>query len=434
MKQTALMLVLLLAGTGGAIVYGPFIGVAIYYLFAVLRPQYLWEWALVIDLRWSFYVAAATIMSVFIYPSAGLRGKAFTSMHGLMLAFAVWVTLSHLFALNSEISSQWYGEYFKIFVMFFCSSFVVRELIQVRILYLITVWALGYIAYEMNFLYLVAGRLDIYHMGYGGLDNNGAGLMIAMGVPMAYFLWQGYRSWWRWIFLAMVPVMIHAVLMSYSRGAMLSLLLASPLLVLRCTRKAQLVFSILCFLILVPILAGQEIRGRFFSIEEYEQDSSSQSRLDAWNAAWQIMKDYPLLGTGLRNADLLAFQYGADKVGRTIHSQYLQIGADSGFPALTLYLLLFLGTWRRLRRAQKHFRRSTSDSHQLAYNLASGTEGALAVFCIGSVFLSLEVFELPYLMILLALKLYATIQQEETLTAPDAMLEPVHQRRLYVGV
>ena len=25
----------------------------------------------------------------------------------------------------------------------------------------------------MNFLYFMEGRLDIYHNGYGGLDNNG---------------------------------------------------------------------------------------------------------------------------------------------------------------------------------------------------------------------------------------------------------------------
>src|SRR5207344_3136757 len=115
-----------------------------------------------------------------------------------------------------------------------------RELRQVRVLYLIALGALGYIAYEINFLYLVSGGLDVYQSGYGGLDNNGAGLMIAMAVPLAYFLWLHYRSWWRWIFAAFIPVMLHAVLMSYSRGAMVSLLLASPLLIVRSQRKAQM--------------------------------------------------------------------------------------------------------------------------------------------------------------------------------------------------
>jgi probable O-glycosylation ligase (exosortase A-associated) len=411
MKQTVLVLALFLVGTGGAILYGPFLGVAVYYLFAVLRPQYLWEWALVINLGWSFYVALATFVAILLHSSGGFCGKIFSTTHATLLGFAAWVSLSHLFALNIDVSSRWYWEYMKIFVMFFCSSLVVRDLIQVRVLYLIAVWSLGYIAYEMNALYVFSGRLDIYHEGYGGLDNNGAGLMIAMGVPLAYFLWQGSRQWSRWIYLAMIPVMVHAVLMSYSRGAMVSLLLTSPLLILRSRRKTQLIFAILLFSWVVPILAGQEIRARFFSVETYETDSSSQSRLDSWNAAWQIAKDHPLTGVGLRNADLLSFQYGADLAGRTIHSQYLQILADSGFPALGLYLLLYWGAWKTLRRSQKHFRQSASQDDQVAYNLAAGVEGAIVVFAIGSIFLSLEVFELPYLLLLLAARLGLAINE-----------------------
>jgi probable O-glycosylation ligase (exosortase A-associated) len=418
MKQTALMFMLLIVGTGGPILYGPFIGVAVYYLFAVLRPHYLWDWALAVDLRWSLYVAIATLMSVFIYRSTGaLRGARFTLIDGFMVAFAFCITLSHLFALNTEVSWTWYWDYLKIFIMFFCSSFAVRELAHVRILYLIAVVAIGYIAYEVNFLYVFSHRLDIYHMGYGGLDNNGAALQIAMAIPMAYFLWQGGRRWWRWIFFLMLPIMLHAVLMSYSRGAMLSLLLAAPVIVLRSRNKKQLVLFLACFLTLVPILAGEEIRARFFSIETYEQDSGAQSRFGSWRAAWNIAKDHPLLGVGIRNADLLSYQYGADMEGRAIHSQYLQILADSGFPALAFYVLLLCSAWKGLRRVQKYFRQSQSDEDRLAYNLAAGLEAAIVVFMIGSLFLSLELFEFSYLLILLAMKLRMTVPQEETARA-----------------
>lgn len=411
------MLLLLLVGTGGAMVYGPFVGISVYYLFAVLRPQYLWAWALTIDVRWSFYVAAATIISTFIYHSVPRRGKTFAWTHGLVLLFAVWLTLSDLFALNPEVSSRWYGEYLKIFLMFGIGSYVVRELYEVKILYLVAVWSLGYIAYEINILYLLSGRLDIYHLGYGGLDNNGAGLMIAIGVPMAYFLWQGYHNWWRWMFFVMIPVMIHAVMITYSRGAMLSLLVTSSLMVIRSKRKGGLVLAIVCFSLLIPVLAGQEIRSRFFSLETYDVDESAQSRFGSWQAGWSIAKDHPLFGVGIRNADLESYKYGADLVGRAIHSQYLQILADSGFPALLCYILLLLGSWRSLRRVQKRLCYSPAEDNQLAYNLACGMEAALTVFAVGALFLSLEVFELPYLLILLALKLPLVLLQEASNTS-----------------
>ena len=414
MKQTILMSVLLLFGTAGSFVKGPFNGIAVYYLFAVLRPQYLWKWTLPPDIQWSFFVAVAAIAASFLLPRKDSQTGMLKPGSAAMLLFAVWITLSFIFANDSDVAFQPWIEYLKIFVMFFCSLLVIKEFYQVRVLYLLAVISLGYIAYEMNFLYFVNGRLDIYHVGYAGLDNNGAGLMIAMGMPMAYFLWQGYTQWFRWLFLAMIPLMLHAVLMSYSRGAMISLLIAAPLLLTRPVNRKSTVAVMLCLLMLVPFLAGKEIRERFFTVEHYEQDDSAQSRFDSWKAAVKIAMDYPVFGAGVRNANLLTYQYGADMEGRTIHSVYLQIAADSGIPAMGFYMAAFFLTWRALRHCQLQYRGSTSGDGLLAYNLACGIESALAVFCFGAAFLSLETFELPYLLILIGLLLPSSVLSKET--------------------
>ena len=63
MKQVIFMVLLTLTGTAGVVVVRPFLGVAVYYLFAVLRPQYLWQWSLPADVTWSFYVALATLLA-----------------------------------------------------------------------------------------------------------------------------------------------------------------------------------------------------------------------------------------------------------------------------------------------------------------------------------------------------------------------------------
>jgi probable O-glycosylation ligase (exosortase A-associated) len=320
-----------------------------------------------------------------------------------------------MFAFNRDLSSFIYSDYLKIFIMFFCASVAIQDLKQIRLLYLVAVGAVGYIAYEMNAYYVFDRRLDIYFEGFGGLDNNGAGLMLAMAVPMAYFLWQGYHRWWRWCFLALIPVILHAVFLSYSRGAMCSLLATAPLLLLRSRRKGQLALFLGCLVVVVPILAGQEIRARFFSAEQYEEDRSAQSRLESWSAAWNVAKDYPVFGVGLRNAGFVSLDYGA-RVSRAIHSQYLQIAADSGIPAMILYILLFYNSWKSLRRVRNHLKEAESEESQLAYNLASGIEGGLAVFLVGATFLSLEALELPYLLILLAIKLpLVTFPQEKTM-------------------
>ena len=262
--------------------------------------------------------------------------------------------------------------------------------------------ALIYIAYEMNFLYLVEGRLDIYHNGYGGLDNNGAALMLAMGVPLAMSAWEATTKIWRWGFVAAIPILLHAVLMSYSRGAMLSLIVVTPFLILRSQRKLRFGLVLIAQIATVPYLAGPEIRDEFFSVQEYTADDTAQARFDSWDAAIRIANDYPIFGVGIRNSTLLSERYGADMEGRAIHSQYLQTLADSGYVGLALYLLALASVWIALTRTRSFLKHSAAADAPLARSMLSGIEGALVVFCFGASFLSLEVFELPYLMGLLA--------------------------------
>src|SRR5262249_25590829 len=141
-------------------------------------------------------------------------------------------------------------------------ALLIRTVRQVWILMLLAAAALGYIAYEVNYQYFVNHYLGIYRNGYGGLDNNGAGLMLAMGVPLCYFTWEGMHSRWRWLFLALIPVLLHAVLMTYSRGAMVSLIALVPLFFLRGKRRTWLMAFAVGMAFLVPMLAGKEIRER----------------------------------------------------------------------------------------------------------------------------------------------------------------------------
>src|SRR5713226_1716889 len=71
MKQLLFLILLTLIGTIGAFSISPFWGVAVYYFLAVLRPQFIWDWALIPydadKVRWSFYVAIATILAAFAH-------------------------------------------------------------------------------------------------------------------------------------------------------------------------------------------------------------------------------------------------------------------------------------------------------------------------------------------------------------------------------
>lgn len=420
MKQLLFMIALTTVGTMGPFVMGPFVGVAVYYLFAVLRPNYMWFWALPPLFPWSQYVAVGTIAAtaaaaIGLAPLVGppmARHPGAGKVLPLFLLFGVWVTGSYFTAIDREIAGRWLPEYLKIFLMLAVASFVVRQVRQVWRLYTIAAGVLIYIAYEINYLYVETGRITVYQNGYGGLDNNGAGLMLAMGVPLAVYAWEGTRPWWRWGFLAAVPVLLHAVLMTYSRGAMVSLLAVAPVLAMRSKRRWQFAALGVALLFVVPSLAGQEIRERFFSVKQFEQDESANSRFDSWRAAFLIANDHPVFGVGIRNSALVVYDYGADMIGRTIHSQYLQIAADSGYPALALYLGALAAVWVSMAQTRRLLAGREDDEARLCRAMLSGLEGSLGVFCVGAVFLSLEVFELPYLIALMGGQLHVIVRAQ----------------------
>jgi probable O-glycosylation ligase (exosortase A-associated) len=210
----------------------------------------------------------------------------------------------------------------------------------------------------------------------------------------------------RWAFVALIPVLVHAVLMTYSRGAMVSLLAACPLLLMRSRHRVVLgLFGALFLAVVLPAMAGPQIRARFMTLERHESDETANSRRATWAAGWKMARDNPIFGVGVRNANLFSYEYGADVRGQTIHSQYFQVAADNGFVGLALYLAVLITAWTSLRRCRRAGAGRTDADARRLRALASGIECSMLVYAVGAVFLSLEVFELPYLLLLLAAQL-----------------------------
>ena len=156
MKQLIFMIAVTLIGVVGSLNVDPFYGVAVYYLFAVLRPQFIWTWSLPAGVAWSFYVAVAVMIGI----AFNLRPKAappdteggwrLAAAHWAVLAFGAWISLTYFTARNRDVSYPYFVEYLKLFIMFWLAARVIQSVRQVWILFLVTAGTLGYIAYEVN--------------------------------------------------------------------------------------------------------------------------------------------------------------------------------------------------------------------------------------------------------------------------------------------
>jgi probable O-glycosylation ligase (exosortase A-associated) len=419
MKQLAFMALTTLLGTAGSFALSPVYGVAVYYLYAVLRPQFMWEWSEALGVRigevnWSFPVALAALFSTLVWrlglwaPLAAARrpwygNPRLSRSHVLFLLFTAWISLTYVTALNQARAWPYFVEYVKIFVMFACAALVLREVRDLWVIYFVVLGSAAYIGYEINFFYLVYHWMLLQQRGYGGLDNNGAALILGMAVPMAFFAWEATGRWWRWAYLAAIPVLLHAILLSYSRGTMLSLIPTALLMLLRARNKARLLLFYAAAAAAIVLTTGKEIEERFLSIGS----DSQNPRLLSWKIAVRMASDRPVFGFGIRNSNLYIFDYGADEQGRTIHSQYLQIAADSGWVALGIYAALLLSVFVGLWQVRWWLRKFKDPDTADVRSLAAGVECALFLFCFGAIFLSLEHVEMPYIVMLLGVQLHA---------------------------
>lgn len=176
----------------------------------------------------------------------------------------------------------------------------------------------------------------------------------------------------------------------------------------------------------IPFLAGKEIQERFFTLQQNDIDESANSRRNSWAIGWRMAMENPIFGMGIRNSNLYTFAYGADMEGRTIHSQWIQTAADSGISALILYISMFIAMLYCASKVRGLYRRIDSDEARKMLMIVNGCEGALLLFCVGATFLSLENFELPYILLLIVAQAWtlASANQQERLDAQPDQVEP----------
>jgi O-antigen ligase len=250
--------------------------------------------------------------------------------------------------------------------------------------------------------------MDLQRDGFGGLDNNGAGLMIAMGVPICYILWEACKGWFRWVFLMGAPILAYAVTLTYSRGAMVSILACLPMMLMLSQRKKYVIGAYILGAAFILGTSGPQLRDRFFSVSKHDADESANARKTAWKIAIKMASEKPFFGMGIRCSQLKTFDYGADFENMAIHNTYLQFAADSGWLAMVWYIgllgsaiILSVIFWYRTRRWPQVV------SVIQARAVAAAVACSLTVFMVGSFFLSLETFEMPYILALIGGQLWA---------------------------
>ena len=416
---------------GGAFisVFYPFIGLLIYVSFAIMAPESLWFWEFPgAGGGFSFVVAIALLVG-WAFQSFGSWqfGKAAPTVLCIIF-FMVWTTASWPLASNEDVARKFVIALFKIVLPFLVGITLIKEVNQLKQLAWVMVCSQGYVAFEFNLTYVRTGINRVWLDGFNGGDNNTVAIGMVTGVGLAFFLGLGAKNLFaKAIAFGSALMMAHIVLLSFSRGGMVALILTGAVGFLITPRRPIHYAFLAASVLVILALSGQEVRQRFISVfnDKEERDKSAESRLDLWRANFDVMMQHPLFGIGPHHWPELAEDYGFTK-GKEGHSLWFQTGAELGIPGLAALLAFYVIVIIRLWPYHSDHSPVPDPFYR---DIARMVISALVGFIVASQFVSITFLEIPYYVVLLgagALKLLTVPQSSQALS--DAALERELQR------
>jgi probable O-glycosylation ligase (exosortase A-associated) len=382
----------------------PFIGLLMFTLLAYMRLQDL-TWGFARFQRWSFYVAIVTLVGFLM--STEKKQFMVNDLRCwimVMLALLVGASLLASTSLNPRDFNN-YTEYCKIIGVALFTTGVVKNREYFRILVWIIALSFGFFGVKSGLQMLLSGGSLVIIQGPGGMlsDNNDFALALCMSIPWLLHLGMSEkRDILRRTMIAIVPLTVMTIAATHSRGAFVSLVMTSFVLVWRSQNRVAGFATLFLVGVAAAIAAPKSYVERISTISQYETEGSAKGRLDAWKVAFNMIRSRPVLGVGFekfqanyRRYDPNASQEIEGGPGtRVTHNSYLEIWAECGTPALVLYLLLIALTYLDLWRVRAQARLRYHSSWILSY--ATMFEASMTAFVVGSMFLNRAHFDLFY--------------------------------------
>jgi len=283
-----------------------------------------------------------------------------------LILFFLLISIGIPFSTNVGVAmTAWSGTYSKIILMTFVIAWMMREenhfIISCRI-FLIAGACVGIVALlnKANGIGLVEGTRVTIGRDIGSLLGDPNDLALVLLYPMAYaivsFLEKQLSSFERFFSFSVFIILFFALLATQSRGGLLGFMAIIGLIAYNRVRSKVLLLSGGAVVMLILfVFAGISERASGGAAEE-GIDESAMGRIYAWEAAWNMALDNPILGVGIKNFIHNYFFYSThwDGLNHAVHSTWFGVLAESGFLGLILFICLIVTTfsaaWKMLTK------------------------------------------------------------------------------------
>jgi O-antigen ligase len=310
----------------------------------------------------------------------------------LVLLLCLTALLSVPLAINRFTAWQEFsGTFIRCVVMFIVIINAVRTKARLKGLLFIAlasgVWLSGE---AINDFRLGLATVDGYRAGGRGNgifgNTNDMALHVVTLFPIAIALLFAARSLIRkLLFGACAAVMLAAIILSYSRGAFLGLIVVLIFMAMKFGRRHRvgIVSAVLVIAGAVLVFAPDNYGGRLLSIfmPSLDPGGSSDARRGELIRSLYIALRHPLLGIGMGN-----YQNEMSYKGLVTHNSYTQVAAELGATALVCYTLFIVTPLRKLGQIARETFATRRDSQY--YYLTVGLQASLLGYMVSSFFLS----------------------------------------------
>ena len=396
----------------------PYTGLLLFSWLAYMRPQDLC-WGFARSMRLSFFVSAAMLLGWWANEQGKRRFTVWEPRSTMMALLMVLVAISYAQArLHNEYTNRYFFEYCKIIVIALFTVGQVDTRLRLKVIFWVVAASFGFYGVKNGLIGVLKGGGFQILRGPGGmlLDNNDFALALVMNVPLLWYMGIGEgKAWVRKATVAAVGLTVATVLLTHSRGAFLALSMTTLWIAWRSGHLLRAVAALILLAAIFPLVVPDHVLERLGTITDTEE-TSANSRLTAWATALVMIQDNPIWGVGLRNfvdrvPEYSVVPIGEDSTTHVAHNSYLQIWAESGSIAFTVYLAILASVFWTLRRIYRVGR--LRPDLAWASNYARMMEATTVGFAVGAFFLNRGHFDLFYHLMALVAALSLVVRTAE---------------------
>jgi O-antigen ligase len=197
----------------------------------------------------------------------------------------------------------------------------------------------------------------------GGLDGNDLAMVLALALPMAWYLGMTYRQpLLRWICRAYIPVGVLTIGLTGSRGGMLATTVALSIVPLSMTRLSPgRVMTAVLMLGAAGVLAvsyvPETVIERLATTQTEVEGGRFGGRGKLWRAGLEVLPEHPVFGHGTGSFKS-AITPKLGPAAQVAHNSYLSVLVEQGILGFLLYMSMFVAvivSVLRLPRLERRF-------------------------------------------------------------------------------